>query len=312
MATALAVAGRDNQAELLELEIPDPGPGQVKVRVEAASLNGMDAMVAAGYLWDMMPHEFPVVIGRDFVGVVADVGDSVKDLAVGDRVAGLITEMTLGVGAIATEVTVPAETLTRVPDDLDPTVAAALGLAAVTAVDMIDALALTADDVVLVSGATGGVGVYVLQLAKATGATVIATARSGEATDLARRLGADHVVDHTKDLEAQLDEAGVTTVTAIAHVAGDPEAQASLLASGGRMVSAIGATAEQTGRGDIEVAPIMAVGTQDKMTRLFHSVATGSLQAPIANTYRLDAAVQALTDFNQPKAGKLVITSWTA
>jgi len=75
------------------------------------------------------------------------------------------------------------------------------------------------------------------------------------------------------------------------------------------MVSAIGATAEQTGRGDIEVAPIMAVPTHDKMTRLFHSVGNGSLQAPIANTYRLDAAAQALADFNQPKTGKLVVTT---
>lgn len=137
--------------------------------------------------------------------------------------AGIITEMTLGVGAIATEVTMSATTLTHVPDDADLTLAVALGLAATTAVDMIDALALTADDVVLVSGATGGVGVYALQLAKATGATVIATSRPGEATDLVRRLGADHVVDHTKDLGGQLDDAGVERVTAIAHGAGDPE-----------------------------------------------------------------------------------------
>ena len=56
-----------------------------------------------------------------------------------------------------------------------------------------------------------------------------------------------------------------------------------------------------------EEAPIMAVPTCDKMTRLFQAVANGSLQTPIANTYRLDAAVQALADFNQPKTGKLVV-----
>ena len=309
MATALAVARRDDQPQLLEVEIPGPGPGQVKVRVEAASLNGMDAMVAAGYLWDMMPHEFPVVIGRDFVGVVAEVGAGVDNIAVGDRVAGLITEMTLGVGAIATEVTVAGATLTHVPEEVDLTAAAALGLAALTAVDMIDALALTADDVVLVSGATGGVGVYALQLAKAAGATVIATARPGEATEFVKRLGADHAVDQTKDLTDQLGRAGSESVTAVVHAAGDPASLASLLAPGGRMVSAIGATAEQAGRADVDVAPIMPVPTYDKMTRLFQAVANGSLQTPIANTYRLDAAVKALTDFNQPKTGKLVVTT---
>ena len=309
MPMALAVAGRDNQPEILEVEVHDPGPGDVRIGVEAASLNGMDAMVAAGYLWDMMPHEFPVVIGRDFAGLVKEIGADVDGFAVGDRVAGVITEMTLGIGAIATEVTVPAGTLTLVPEEVDSTVAAALGLAAVTAVDMIDALALTTDDVVLVSGATGGVGVYTVQLAKATGATVIATARPGEATELVKRLGADHVVDHTKDLGSQLELVGDGTVTAIAHATGDPGTLAGVLAPGGRMVSAVGATAEQAGRADVDVAAIMAVPSSDKMTRLFEAVADGSLQVPIANTYPLAAAIQALADFNQPKTGKLVVTS---
>lgn len=302
---ALAVAGRDQQPEVREVEVTSPGPGQVKIRVEAASLNGIDAMVAAGYLWDMMPHEFPVVIGRDFAGTVDEIGAAVEGLAVGDRVAGIITEPTLGTGSIAAAVTVPAETLSHMPDEIDSATAAALGLAAVTAVDMVDALALSADDVVLVSGATGGVGVYALQLAKATGARVIATARPGEATDLVKRLGADQVVDHTGDLEAQLED--LDGVSAIAHATGDPGTLAAVLGPGGRMVSALGATAEQVGRTDIEVTPITAIPTPEKITRLFEAVVDGSLQVPVANTYRLETATQALADFRQPKAGKLVV-----
>ncbi len=74
-----------------------------------------------------------------------------------------------------------------------------------------------------------------------------------------KRLGADHVVDHTKDLGSQLELVGDGTVTAIAHATGDPGTLARVLAPGGRMVSAVGATAEQAGRADVDVAAIMAV-----------------------------------------------------
>jgi NADPH:quinone reductase-like Zn-dependent oxidoreductase len=138
---------------------------------------------------------------------------------------------------------------------------------------------------------------------------VIATARPGEATKFVKRLGADHVVDHTKDLGSQLAHAGAGAVNAIAHSAGEPGTLARVLAPGGRMVSALGATAEQAGRADVDVTAIMAAPTYNKMTRLFEAVAEGSLQAPIANTYPLDAAIQAIADFNQPKTGKLVVTT---
>src|SRR5690606_14377750 len=89
------------------------------------------------------------------------------------------------------------------------------------------------------------------------GARVIATAHPGEATLLVERLGADQVVDHTGDLEAELEHIRRDGITAIAHAAGDPRTLAAVLRPGGRMVSAVGATAEQVGRSDIEVTPIM-------------------------------------------------------
>jgi hypothetical protein len=100
-------------------------------------------------------------------------------------------------------------------------------------------------------------------------------------------------------------------VTAIAHAARDPGTLGRLLAPGGRMVSAICATTDQTVGTDIDVTPVMAVPSPDKMTRLggFHAVADGSLQDHIANTYPMGSATLALADFSQPKTGKLVVTA---
>ena len=84
---AFAIASRDTQPTVQDLPNPQPAPGEVLVQVEAASVNGFDLSVAAGYVWDMIPHEFPVVLGRDLVGLVTAVGDGVEDFAVGDRVA---------------------------------------------------------------------------------------------------------------------------------------------------------------------------------------------------------------------------------
>src|SRR5208283_482614 len=105
---ALAFASRDDTLSVTDVPLAEPGPGQVRVAVEAASVNGIDAAVAAGYLWDMLPAAFPVVLGRDMGGTVAEAGEGVTGFAPGDPVAGVITGMTLGTGTIAESVTVDA------------------------------------------------------------------------------------------------------------------------------------------------------------------------------------------------------------
>ena len=116
----------------------------------------------------MMPHEFPVILGRDFAGAVESVGRAWTSLQVGDRVAGVITAMSLGPGALAEKVLMTADSLVRVPDGVSAAQAAGAGLAAVAAHDLVAALDLSPDDVVLVSGATGGVGAFAVQLAART------------------------------------------------------------------------------------------------------------------------------------------------
>ena len=120
----------------------------------------------------------------------------------------------------------PASVAAAVPDGVTAEQAAAVGLAAVMANDLLDALSLGTDDVVLVAGATGGVGAYAVQLVAATGATVAATARPGDQTEFVRRLGAADVADHTGDLEPAVREVAPEGVTAVVHAAGDATALA--------------------------------------------------------------------------------------
>ena len=157
--------------ELLDIQRPEPAAGEVRVRVRAASVNGFDNAVAAGYLKGMMEHRFPVVLGKDFAGEIDAVGADVDGFAVGDRVFGVVTKAHLGDGSFGEYVTVPtAVGLAKLPASIEFAEAASLGLAGAAAVASIDAAELTAGHTVLIVGATGGVGNQVVQLAARAGA----------------------------------------------------------------------------------------------------------------------------------------------
>lgn len=151
---ALGITARGEAPAVVKVDDPEPAAGQVRIAVEAASINGFDLAVAAGLVWDHMPHTFPVVLGRDFAGTVEKAGSGVGEVKVGDRVAGAITTLELGPGPIGEQLVADASSLTAVPEPVSPVQAAAVGLAGVTALDLIDALSVVSDDTVLVSGAT--------------------------------------------------------------------------------------------------------------------------------------------------------------
>ena len=304
---ALAIAGRDIAPELMDVAERDPGPGEVRVSVEAASINGFDLAVAAGRIWGSMRHEFPVVLGRDFAGTVEALGADVTELAVGDRVASTI-HAGLGPGALAERVTQAASTLAKVPASLSSIDAAAVPLAGVAALDVLDAAQVGTGDVVLISGATGGVGVLAVQLAAQRGARVIATAQPGAEADTIMSFGAAQSVDHTGDLAAQVRAIAPDGVDAAVHAAGDPAQLGSMLRPGGRLASLLGAGSDAVGRDDVTVVAVQSRATAEKIAGLLTEVAAGRLTVPVAETYPLDKATDALGAFTGSKIGKIVVT----
>lgn len=186
---------------------------EVLVRVRACSLNRRDLMTVEGAYNPRQP--LPLVPLSDGVGVIEEVGSEVRDLAAGDRVAGLFSQAWMGGaptkerlrttlggpldGMLAEQVILPARGVARVPAYLSDEEAATLPCAALTAWSALFTLGeLKAGQTVLVQG-TGGVSLFALQLAKLAGARVIATTSSDEKAARLRALGADEVIDYTKD-----------------------------------------------------------------------------------------------------------------
>jgi NADPH:quinone reductase-like Zn-dependent oxidoreductase len=255
---AIAITGPGASPALADLPAPSPAEGELLVRVRASSLNGFDLSVAHGKVIGMMEHRYPVVLGKDFAGTVEAVGAGVDGFATGDPVFGVVIKPYLGDGGLGELVATPAAFLARVPAGVDLVVAGALGLAGTAAADAVDAINPNKGETVLVAGATGGVGAIAIQLLRARGATVIATAASADERALVTGLGAHSTVDHSGDLALAVRSAHRDGVDAALHLAGDGGTLAALVRRGGRMASALGFSAEQADRHDLTVAPIMA------------------------------------------------------
>lgn len=296
--------------DLRELDVPEPAEGEVRVHVHAASVNGFDLAVASGYLKDMMEHQFPVVLGKDFAGTVDAAGPGVTGYTRGDRVFGVDTKTRLGAGSFAEFVTVPvAMGLAKLPESVTFTEGAALGLAGSAALSAVDALGPAAAQSVLVAGATGGVGTQVTQLAARAGAHVIATAHTDQERKYVSDLGALEVVDYTDDVAATVLAAHPQGVDAVVHLAGDPAPLLAAVRKGGKFISTLIGSPEQLPAEFATVLPVAARPTQATLDRLAANQAEGRTSVNIQHVYSLEDAAAALTDFAGGTLGKLVITT---
>src|SRR4051812_13860313 len=178
-----------------DVEQPVPGAGEVRLRVAASAFNPVDDGLRGGYLQDPFPVTLPHIPGIEVAGTVDALGDGVDNVAVGDTVVGFLP--IVADGAAAEYVIAPAEILAPAPTSIPLADAAALPMVGLTAWQaLFDDAELTAGQRVLINGAGGAVGGYAVQLAKRTGAHVIATA-SPRSRDRVRSAGADEVIDHT-------------------------------------------------------------------------------------------------------------------
>ena len=178
-----------------DVDQPVPSTGQVRVRVAATTFNGVDGNIRAGYMQGPMPLILPHTPGLDVAGTIDALGEGVSGFEVGDQVIGFLPFV--DDGASAEYVLAPAESLAPAPTSIPLADAAALPVVGLTAWQaLFDHAELEAGQRILISGAGGPVGGYAVQLAKAAGAHVIATA-SPRSNDQVKANGADELIDHT-------------------------------------------------------------------------------------------------------------------
>ena len=287
-------------------DLPDPeaGPGEIVVEVHAASVNGADCKVLEGRYSRIA--DVPYVLGRDFSGVVAALGDGADAVAPGDPVFGVCD---VGQeGAHAEKIAVKAALVARKPESLTHVDAAALALIGLTAVVSIeDTLALQPGERILIQGGAGGVAGFGIQLAKHIGAHVIATC-SARNVDYVRGLGADEVIDYT----AQDFSEAVSDCDAVFETVGGEVARRSfaVLRPGGRAAFiASGPTAPEPPRDDVTALRPRVGRDRPHLLRILELVEAGAVRVPEIRTFPLEDAASALaTSASRHLRGKLVLS----
>lgn len=185
-----------NAMTVEDIPAPQPGPGQIRIRVKNAGINPNETYVLTGTYAFYTP-ELPFTPGFDGAGVIDALGEGVTGFAPGDRVwiAGFMAAH--NTGTYAEQVVVSADAVQALPDNISFAQGAALGIPATAAYRAIYLRGeVKAGDCVLIHGASGGVGLLAIQMAKAQGAVVIGTASSEEGRQLILNMGADHAMEH--------------------------------------------------------------------------------------------------------------------
>ena len=279
---SFAEFGGPDVLRLIDAEEPHPGPGQIRVAVRAAGVNPVDWRIREGQVLGAHPVELPAGVGLDAAGVVDEIGAGVAGVAIGDRVFGegssTYAEFAV-LGAWA-----------RMPEGLSFEEAAGYPSVVETALRVVREVGVRPGQTLLVSGASGGVGSAVLQIARERGITVIGTAGAAN-QDYLRGLGAlattygEGWVERVRGLgrvDAALDLAGSGVVRELVELTGAP----------GRVVSIADLGAPELG---VRFSGV-AGSVPDALAEAADLVARGRLHIPVEQTYPLADAAAAHAD----------------
>jgi NADPH:quinone reductase-like Zn-dependent oxidoreductase len=279
--------------ELVDVEVPAPGPGEVTVRVRAAGMNPADAKhVFEG----RVPDDFPRPVGYEVAGVVSAIGPDTELAsgggAVGDEVLAFRVR-----GGWATELNIPARDVFARPRGLPFEQAATLLLAATTAAEMLHVTGVRHGETVLVHGASGAVGVMLLQQAALDGVRVVGTAGPAR-FDVVRGYGGEPVT-YGDGLEERVRAAAPDGIDAALDCIGTDEALAvssALVPDPSRMVSIVASAEQATAGGYRRIGGAMPASKayRDSVRgELVELAGDGKLEVTVAATYPLDEALTA-------------------
>ena len=196
--------GRD-AVKIVDIDIPSPAEDQVLVEMHASSINPADIKVREGLMVKSPPIRFPMTLGMDVAGVVAETGAGVSGIHKGDNIYGQTHAWSDGSGAFAEYAVMKADSLSMMPAYLGFPEAGAIPLTGVSALTVIhDHIGLKKGQRIFILGGAGGIGSIAIQLAKYIGAYV-ATTGTGDDIEYERRLGADEIIDYkSQDFEKVL------------------------------------------------------------------------------------------------------------
>jgi NADPH:quinone reductase-like Zn-dependent oxidoreductase len=296
-AVQFAEYGGPEVLRLVEVGEPHAGEGQVRIAVRAAGVNGIDWKIRAGYMGGGTPLAEPVGTGMDAAGVVDEVGDGVRDVAVGDAVFGMGSATFAEYAVLSTWV--------MKPSGMSFEEAASYPIPVETAMRILDQVGVQQGETLLVSGAAGGVGSSVVQIARQRGIDVIGTS-SERNQEYLRSLGATPttygagLVGRVRDLapdgvDAALDIAGSGVIPDLIELTGDPS----------KVLSIADFTAPEQGA-QVSTTSTNAAGALEEAARLFTE---GAFSLPVEKTFPLKGAAEAqATSEAGHVAGRLVVT----
>ncbi len=308
-AMAVDEFGGADRLTLHTLPVPVVDAGEVLIRVEVAGVGIWDAMEREGDLVYNEAH-FPRVLGGECAGTIVAIGDGVERFAVGDRVYAQ-TFMNDKGGSYAQYVVVSEETIARIPDCLDILMAGGLPIAAIAALNNLQALGTSKETKLMLWGASGGVGHVALQLAKRMGAHVFAIASGADGAALSKQLGADEAVDGRSDDIGQRARAFAPDGfdAALVLVGGDEvQSTLSLVHQGGIISFPNGVMPEPKAIDGVELKKTNAIANRMVLDELNRLMDMGEFQVHIAQTFPLEEAAQAQSAMKQHYLGKIVLS----
>jgi NADPH:quinone reductase-like Zn-dependent oxidoreductase len=266
-----------------DVDPPRPGPGQLLVSVKAAGINPGEGKIRQGMMHERFPATFPSGQGSDLAGVVEEVGERTGGFSVGDEVLGF----THNRASQAELVVVEAENVTRKPPSVPWEVAGALYVVGVTAYAAVQAVDLTAQDTVVVSGAAGGVGSLAVQLAGRTGARVV-----GLASEPNHQWLRDHgvtPVTYGDGVEERIREAAGGAPTAFIDTVGSGYVDLALtLGVRPERIETIIDFAAAQKHGTQMAGSMSPEDPAQVLAELADLIARGELELPIARVYPLE------------------------
>lgn len=301
--------GEPEKVNVETVELPELKEGEVLVKIKAAGVNPVDAIIQKGKYKDRLPHKLPVIPGWDLAGIVEERGHAARRFEVGDEVYAYARRPEVKWGTFAEYTVIPESYLAKRPQNVTWEEAGAIPLAGLTAYQsLFTAGKLEKEQRVLIVGASGGVGSYAIQLAKNKGAEVMGVA-SEENHHYMKELGAEHTITyrdtHIGEAAKEIWEKGADLIFDC-HGGESLKQAVKALRSGGKIVS-IKSQGDEVGD-EVDFSFVFVEPHSKQLEHLRELADKGALKSQIYKAYPLEETPQALEQISSlHTTGKIVV-----